>query len=154
MEDSQGLYFENIPPDTSWYRDLEVSMKRGDVKEMSFGFQVIKDEWDAAYKKRTLHEIRLLEISVVTFPAYPQTSAKVRALPNGTTLDRLAEIIGKRQGGAQLDEAELSEVWQAVEYLRSIGPEPVKPTPPEEPPIGTHYRNHLVDLEAALAQAL
>ena len=82
-EDAKGLRFEATFPDTTYARDLTALIKRGDVKQMSFGFNVIRDEWyelDKPTSKRDLLEVRLLEVSIVSFPAYPQTSVKMRAL--------------------------------------------------------------------------
>ncbi len=48
----------------------------------SFGFRTIRDEWDYTNRDmpiRTLLEVELFEVSPVTFPAYPQTSAEARA---------------------------------------------------------------------------
>jgi len=84
-EDDHGLRVEILPPDTQWARDLMVSMRRGDINQMSFGFQVIKDRWtftDApdSLDERELLEVRLFDVSVVTFPAYPQTEAWARSM--------------------------------------------------------------------------
>jgi phage head maturation protease len=52
---------------------------------MSFGFYVGQDSWNKsdAGNIRTIEEIsRLVDISLVTIPAYPQTSASVRSLLN------------------------------------------------------------------------
>jgi len=81
-EDNTGLAIEIDSPPTTWARDLEVSMRRGDVDQMSFGFRAIRDSWteDAAGPVRTLREVALVDVSVVTFPAYTSTAAAVRAL--------------------------------------------------------------------------
>lgn len=87
-EDRQGLVVDADLPDTTYARDLSVSMKRGDVDEMSFGFTVPegKDEWEG--NRRRLREISLFEVSVVTgFPAYTATSAHVRKLIEGATVN-------------------------------------------------------------------
>jgi HK97 family phage prohead protease len=81
IEDEKGLAIEIDPPDTQWSRDLQESIRRGDITQMSFGFRAVKDEWSQADKKmpiRTLIENWLRDVSPVTFPAYPQTSVKVR----------------------------------------------------------------------------
>lgn len=81
-EDTIGLNVEITPPDTSWGRDAVVSVQSDLVKHFSFGFQVVRDEWDYSNRDmpiRTLLEVKLFEVSPVTFPAYPQTSAEARA---------------------------------------------------------------------------
>ena len=80
-EDDKGLVIEIDPPDTQWGRDLLVSIDRGDVSEMSFGFRTIKDSWvnqGGTNPERTLIEVKLFDVSPVTFPAYAFTSVKVR----------------------------------------------------------------------------
>lgn len=86
-EDTRGLRFSVTPPDTQWARDLLVSIQRGDINQMSFGFRKIKDTWGQGLadeqgrvlKERTLLEVALYDVSVVTFPAYPATEAGLRA---------------------------------------------------------------------------
>ena len=68
---------------------LYSAVKRGDVSGMSFMFTVDKDSWadtDTDYPKRTILGIRrVLEVSAVAFPAYPQTSIQVAS--EGVELD-------------------------------------------------------------------
>lgn len=85
-EDGNGLAVEITPADTQYARDLLVLMERGDVTQMSFAFTVSKE--DQAWERqgqgpwiRTIKRVnRLYDVSVVTYPAYPQTQAAVRAL--------------------------------------------------------------------------
>lgn len=85
-EDASGLFVEITPPDTQAARDLLELMRRGDVSQMSFAFTVAKE--DQAWTRdgtgpwlRTIKRVaRLYDVSVVTYPAYPQTTAAVRAL--------------------------------------------------------------------------
>lgn len=79
-EDSVGLRIEIDPPA---FADAYVeSIQRGDVDQMSFGFQVEKDTWTTVNGQsvRTLQRVRLLEVSPVTFPAYPATTVSARAM--------------------------------------------------------------------------
>lgn len=81
VEDERGLGVEIRPPETAWAGDLLASMRRGDVNQMSFGFYVRRDEWldEDGLMVRVLRDVDLFDVSVVTFPAYPQTSAEARA---------------------------------------------------------------------------
>lgn len=113
-EDDKGIAFEIDPPDTQWCRDLQVSIGRGDINQCSFKFSTLKDEWTQKTKEviRTLLDVKLFDISIVTYPAYPQTSVKVRdyinALPAGPCppekehADRL-EIPKRRQAFLNID---------------------------------------------------
>lgn len=80
-EDDRGLHFDVRAPDTQWARDLAESVKRGDIDQCSFGFQAVRDDWRTAdgIDERTLMEVRLFDVSIVTYPAYPETSANVRS---------------------------------------------------------------------------
>lgn len=82
-EDDTGLAVEIDPPDTQCARDLMVSLERGDVSQMSFGFTTRKDEWVYDDKNgatmRTLLDVMLYDVSPVTFPAYPDTDVSVRS---------------------------------------------------------------------------
>lgn len=81
-EDDIGLKIEIDPPDTQFARDLMVSMERGDINQMSFGFITRKDSWDYSgdVVVRTLQEVDLFDVSPVTFPAYPATDVAVRSM--------------------------------------------------------------------------
>jgi uncharacterized protein len=78
-EDSKGLNFEIELPNTSYARDLAESMERGDIDQCSFGFLVDegKERWDYSQDPalRTLEEVELYEVSIVSLPAYEDTEA-------------------------------------------------------------------------------
>ncbi len=62
---------------------LYSEVSRGDIDGMSFMFTVAEDRWedlDTDYPKRFIEKIgAILEVSAVTFPAYPTTSISARA---------------------------------------------------------------------------
>ena len=78
--DERGIYPDITPPNTTWAQDAMVSMKRGDVSGFSFGFMVDEDNWVVTGREivRQVLRAQLIEVSPVTFPAYPTTSAQVR----------------------------------------------------------------------------
>lgn len=81
-EDATGLEVIIDPPDAQFARDLLVSIERGDISQMSFGFRTLLDEWEfqGGVAVRTLREVQLFDVSPVTFPAYPQTDVAARAM--------------------------------------------------------------------------
>ena len=84
-EDERGLYFEIDPPETSYAKDLQVSMRRGDISQCSFGFKVAEngDSWaedSGGMWIRTITKVKqLFDVSPVTYPAYASTSCSVRS---------------------------------------------------------------------------
>ena len=81
-EDDQGLAFELNPPDTQDGRDAVTLIERGDVDQMSFGFNVPPggDSWaedEDGIPLRKLNTVNLMEISPVTWAAYPDTGVGV-----------------------------------------------------------------------------
>jgi HK97 family phage prohead protease len=89
-EDADGVLVDSDMADVSYARDLAVLIERGDLSQMSFGFWVTADGWSGS-----LHEVREFDfdggdVSAVTFPAYTQTSAELRAIAN----DRVAAATG------------------------------------------------------------
>jgi hypothetical protein len=101
-EDETGLAFEIDPPDTSYAKDLLVSMRRGDVDQMSFGFITVRDKWEknGGQVIRTLLEVELFDVSPVTYPAYPTTSATVRSKFESFTAESQAASDGANDTAA------------------------------------------------------
>jgi len=80
-EDDVGLRMEVDLPDTTAGRDINESVKRGDVSGASFGFRVKDADWETKDGKdhRTLRSVELFDVGPVTFPAYPDTAVAVRS---------------------------------------------------------------------------
>jgi Escherichia/Staphylococcus phage prohead protease len=80
-KDSRGLRVTIEPdPDISYARDIMLAVKRGDVSGMSFAFRTIEDDWnyeDENMPIRTVLDMLVSEVSIVTFPAYAQTDVQV-----------------------------------------------------------------------------
>ncbi|MCC2248852.1 HK97 family phage prohead protease [Virgibacillus sp. AGTR] len=80
-EDNIGLRFEVDLPNTTLGNDTYESIKRGDVDGVSFGFRAIDDEVDEPEDDmplRTVKKAKLLEVSAVAFPAYPDSEVSAR----------------------------------------------------------------------------
>jgi HK97 family phage prohead protease len=59
-------------------RNVAIAMERGDLDEMSFAFQAIRQEWNEDYTERTITEVKLFDVSLVTYPANPATVVGLR----------------------------------------------------------------------------
>jgi hypothetical protein len=68
-----------LDPTNPMSASLRSAMERGDMDQMSFAFKVLRDSWDAQYDVRTIHEVKLFDVSMVTYPASPATVAKIRS---------------------------------------------------------------------------
>lgn len=58
--------------------EMRSALGRGDLDEMSFAFKAVRQEWNADYTERTIREVKLYDVSVVTYPANPATVALMR----------------------------------------------------------------------------
>lgn len=81
-EDGKGLRFEVDLPDTVLGKDVGTLVKRGDVSGCSFNFRATKQSWDDTVDPplRTLERLEIDEVSIVTFPAYSDTTVGIRSL--------------------------------------------------------------------------
>lgn len=81
-EDSHGLWGRiKINPKDQDAMNLYERVKRGDVDQCSFGFDIIEEDTEVREDGSvhwTIKKVKLYEVSVVTFPAYEETSVAAR----------------------------------------------------------------------------
>jgi HK97 family phage prohead protease len=130
-EDDRGLRVSATLPNTSYGRDAKELVARGDVSAFSFGFSMPArggDEWNTEGTERVLKSVRLHEVSLVAFPAYPETAgtATVRGLDKvakraEVDADALADALLKIENGEDIstDDRQLLE-----KVLSELAPEP------------------------------
>jgi len=102
-------------------------VSRGDVSGFSFGFSMPArggDSWNSDGTERTLEVVRLHEVSLVAFPAYPATNgtAIVRDLElvaqrASVDADSLADALLKMESGQDLSEADRTVVEAVLSEL-------------------------------------
>jgi HK97 family phage prohead protease len=95
--DKKGVaYSVDLFDETSYVRDLIPGLRAG-VYGASFRFRAVADDWAAGERSesnpdgldvRTVTDAELYEFGPVTFPAYPEATAGVRAM-TGDFIDRL-----------------------------------------------------------------
>lgn len=80
--DSHGLWGRvKINPNDTDAMNIYERVKRGDVDQCSFGFNILKEdtEWrEDGTVKWTIREVDLHEVSICTFPAYQDTGVQAR----------------------------------------------------------------------------
>jgi hypothetical protein len=83
--DDTGVFFSFPVGPQSYAQDLHESIKRGDIDQASFAFTVDADEWEERDGKPHRNITRLgnlIDLSVVTYPAYEATKVMARSLPD------------------------------------------------------------------------
>lgn len=86
--DAVGLQFTFEAPNTTLGNDMLELVRRGDISKCSFRFGVAEDAWVYADEQNGLDTdertilmfSRVVDVSLVVFPAYPDTEASVRQL--------------------------------------------------------------------------
>lgn len=101
----------SLDPSNPTVQEIRSAMERGDVDQMSIGFQVVRQDWNKDYTERTIREVKLFDVSIVTFPASPTTSAAIRSLD---------EFMSTLVAG-QVDE---DEIRRAIAHLETLLPTP------------------------------
>lgn len=114
-ETKEGLEYESPIPPTSYGKDLEINLERGNVKGSSFAFSVSRGgdkmwEDDDGVLHREIKELTLFEVGPVTDPAYIQTTAAVRSAKN------VAEEY--RQQTQESKQAEITQRVNELELLK------------------------------------
>lgn len=99
-EDERGLKFEVDLPNTTVANDLVESLQRRDINQCSFGFIPTVEEWDYDVDpaQRTIKEVELFEISIVSLPAYDDTEASLRTKEIKKELELRMQILNKIKG--------------------------------------------------------
>lgn len=83
IEDNKGLLMRATISKTSYGKDYYELIKDGILRNMSFGFNVIEDSWKQGTNgtlERSIKDLNLFEVSVVTNPAYPQSNLSARGM--------------------------------------------------------------------------
>lgn len=108
-QDERGLWGSiKINPNDQDAMNLFARVKRGDVNQCSFGFEILSEETDFRPDGSvhwTITRVKLYEVSVCTFPAYAETSVQARQNDYENLAKRRAEAFraelrAKLKGGA------------------------------------------------------
>jgi HK97 family phage prohead protease len=129
VEDSVGLKVTATLPDTTLGRDIAELVRTGVIDAMSFGFAVKKDSWSQDGNTRYLEDVDLFEASIVSTPAYEQTSGTIAVRAVDTiSADLLAEALLKIESGEELDPEQGALIGAVIGKLTKVEEPEVKET--------------------------
>lgn len=177
-QDQRGLAVESeLDTNLSYVNDLIANLRNGNISGMSFGFQVMQDDWSVEpacnadgsemvdtegntveVEVRVIREAKLMEVSAVTFPAYESTDAGLRdslvtALRHRGDVDAIARRAKFRPELAEL----LGDVTRdgPAESTHDADPEVELPEIPEtDPAASTRFAPSQDELAKARLRAL
>lgn len=97
--DTHGLHFEMALIDTAISRDVRAYVDAGLLTGCSFAFVANEQHWDTHQgQDLRVHTSvsRLLDVSVVTYPAYQGTNVSLRMKPTTAAIDGRSQLIRAR----------------------------------------------------------
>lgn len=120
VEDEKGLFMTAEISPTSYGKDYHTLINDGILRNMSFGFSVDKDKWKKSHDgiyTREITDLTLYEVSVVTNPAYPQSSIQARgmSLVNELEIPSDIEVEEEMEEVKQVDTVETEKIEETVE---------------------------------------
>lgn len=163
--DKRGLRVEiELPEGVSYADDLRQLVRSGVVNQMSFGFLVPPggDAWDKDEEGnalRTLNSIDLHEVSVVSIPAYPDTTVALRGLRHVEFDNRRARWLashGYRAATVLFSDSkeiymkEIAELKKLIEERAALI-EQIRALTPEEQAAMDALTAQVTDLDARVA---
>lgn len=109
-EDERGLHVDVPELDMSspLVQTVRSALARQDMNQMSFAFKATRQSWNEDYTERTISEVRLFDTSVVTYPASPTTTAKLRGI------DMVDAIMRKVREGQRVSSDEFETLTAAL----------------------------------------
>lgn len=100
-EDERGLWGKvYVNPNDVDAMNLYERVKRGDVDQCSFGFEIVSEETDFRDDGSihwTINDVNLFEVSACTFPAYEQTNINARAAERDDLVKRSVDAWKEKQ---------------------------------------------------------
>lgn len=117
-EDQHGLSVDAQLPNTTYANDLAESLSRGDISQMSFRFRAVKSDWERRdnQKIEVLKDVDLLEVSAVTFPAYPESHGTL----SQRMLDSAFSIMDEVRAGKQISASNREVITNVIKELQQL----------------------------------
>ena len=134
-EDEKGLYIRGKISDTQTGRDIRTLLKDGVLAELSIGYDAVDFEWDGDSGIRHLKEIKLWEVSIVTWAMNDQ--AKINDVKSLVEEMRTEAKTGKfsrrRMDALKPFIAVVKELLEILSFMDASDADP-PPAGPDDPP--------------------
>jgi HK97 family phage prohead protease len=134
-EDKNGLFVEATLPNTQLGRDIAELIRTGTIDAMSFGFQVKRDSWSTDGRTRTLEDVSLHEVSLVSWPAYEGTAGSTAVRNYAIVAERMeidAETLASAMFKFEQGDKLVAEEAQVIrDVLQKLSDEPEPEASPE-----------------------
>ena len=119
-----GLHFNAQLPDTQLGHDTYINILNGNIKGMSFGFNIAPDgdSWSVNSQGNTIHTIhkigQVFELSLTPIPAYVETSVKVERDLAQFLLSK-KEVVKMAEKPEEKEEQSVDDQKRSIEQLQS-----------------------------------
>lgn len=111
-EDEKGLFIRGKISDTSMGRDIRTLMKDGVLNELSIGYDAVLYDYDSATDIRHLREVRLWEVSVVTWA--------MNGLARIDEVKSLAEALKSEAKAGKITKSKLDSLRPFIAVVREL----------------------------------
>ena len=137
-EDDRGLFIRGKISDTTMGRDIRTLLKDGVLSELSIGYDAIEFDYDSKQDTRHLKEIKLWEVSIVTW-----------AMNDQATIDdvkSLAEELRTEAMSGKITQARLNALKPFIAVVRELAEilspflEPPEAEPVTDPPVQSNIK--------------
>lgn len=120
-----GLEMRAELPDTEQGRSVYEAVKRGDMSEMSFAFDIAEHDFDAEKRECTITKIAAVyELSVVNRAAYKQTNVQARNAGKESIMNTFNPIESAVMNAAQATaDTHAAPEYRSAFYKRLLGKE-------------------------------
>ena len=120
----EGLAMRAELPDTAQARAVYEAVKRGDLSQMSFAFDVGSYTFDEETQTRTITQIsKVYEISVVNFAAYQETNVQARAGKEGNFMANFNPITANLNKSNTPTDTHSAAEYRSAFFKRMLGKE-------------------------------
>lgn len=120
-----GLYIRVKLPQTRLAEDTWNLVREGYISGMSFGFSEVQTEYgvEDGIETHYLREVRLYEVSFVSEPAYPDTTAAARSIIRGINLEELGKTLEKET----FSNDDVTSIQNTIYQLQELLPKTEEP---------------------------